>query len=259
MRQRTRAFRFLWLLTALLAVAAMDQPTQPIVLSPEQAAKEGRALVEEMLSQKPAENKVTTGVMTIRRDKKFGQVPIVFTTQTTPTNWMSSYKATVTNFVVQVAVLHTANQTNRYFQEPYLLGSDGYPETRPALAPVTGDGILAPFAFSDFSIADLGLEFLHWPDQRLVQKEMKRSRSCRVLESINPHPVPGGYSKVKSWVDLESDGIVYALAYDDKGRELKEFIPKDFTKVNGQWQLEEMQIGNLQTKSTTTVKFNVGH
>jgi len=36
--------RFSLLLGALLAVAAMEPPSQPIVLSPEQAAKEGRAL-----------------------------------------------------------------------------------------------------------------------------------------------------------------------------------------------------------------------
>ncbi|HWC60610.1 MAG TPA: outer membrane lipoprotein-sorting protein, partial [Verrucomicrobiae bacterium] len=86
---------------------------------------------------------------------------------------------------------------------------------------------------------------------------MKRSRSCRVLESINPHPVAGSYSRVKSWVDAESHGIVLAEAYDLNGKELKEFAPKDFSKVNGQWQLEEMQISNVQTGSRTTVKFNL--
>jgi hypothetical protein len=86
---------------------------------------------------------------------------------------------------------------------------------------------------------------------------MKRSRSCRVLESINPHPVAGGYSRVKSWVDNESHGILLAEAYDVNGNKVKEFAPKDFSKVDGQWQLQEMQISNVQTDSTTTVKFNL--
>ena len=122
---------------------------------------------------------------------------------------------------------------------------------------LTAEQANTPFAGSDFSIADLGLEFLHWPDQRLLQKEMKRSRSCRVLESVNPHPVPGGYARIKSWVDAESHGIVQAEAYDAKGNKVKDFAPKDFSKVNGQWQLEEMQISNTQTGSSTTVKFDL--
>ncbi len=256
--QRHKILGLIFSLAALVAVgAAKDQPTQPIILTPEQAVKEGRALVDEMLSQRPAENKSTSGMMTIRSKKKFAQVPIQFTIQMTPTNWMSVYKAVVTNFVVQNAVLHTANGPNIYFQNSFAMGSNGVPLTPPAPGRIKEDHILDPFAGSDFSIADLGLEFLHWPDQRLLQKEMKRSRSCRVLESRNPQPTAGSYSRVKSWIDAESDGIVFAEAYDSKGDKIKEFIPKDFSKVNGQWQLEEMQISNLQTDSSTTVKFNL--
>ena len=59
-------------------------------------------------------------------------------------------------------------------------------------------------------------------------------------------------------VDNESHGILLAEAYDVKGNKVKEFAPKDFSKgTDGQWQLEEMQISNVQTDSTTTVKFNL--
>jgi hypothetical protein len=259
MIQYRRIFSCLFLLGASLAIAAKDTPSQPIVLSPEQAVKEGRALVDEILSQKPSENTRTTGVMAIRSSKNFTQIPIEFSVQMSATNWMSVYKAAIGNQVVQFAVLHRANDPNLYFQKSYVTGSNGVPISPPTTTQVKGEHILDPFAGSDFSIADLGLEFLHWPEQRLTKKEMKRSRSCRVLESINPHPAKGGYSKVNSWVDAESDGIVYAEAYDANGRELKEFFPKDFSKVNGQWQLEEMQISNVQTKTSTTVKFNLEH
>jgi hypothetical protein len=247
----------LFLLSAALAIGAKDAATPPIVLSPEQAAKEGRALADEMLSRRPAENTRTAGMMAIRSNKTFIQIPIEFSAQVTATNWMSVYQAVVKNQVVQFAVLHTPDQPNRYIQKSFVVDSKGVPVSVPTTTPVTADHILDPFAGSDFSIADLGLEFLHWPEQRLTKKEMRRSRSCRVLESVNPHPAQGGYSKIISWVDAESDGIVYAEAYDASGKELKEFFPKDFSKVDGQWQLEEMQISNVQTKSSTTVKFNL--
>jgi len=92
-----------------------------------------------------------------------------------------------------------------------------------------------------------------------LQKEMKRSRSCRVLESTNPHPERGGYAKVKSWIDNESHGILLAQAFDAKGNVIKEFWPGDFSKAKstGQWQLGKMQITSKPNDSTTTVKFDV--
>ena len=120
---------------------------------------------------------------------------------------------------------------------------------------LTDNDTMVPFAGSDFWVADLALNFLHWPEQRLLKTEMRRSRSCRVLESINPKPEPRAYSKVRSWIDLETDGVVHAEAYDFKGELLKEFDPKEFRKVRGQWELQEMEIDNRQTGSRTRIEF----
>jgi hypothetical protein len=251
----------LLLLSALFAMAAMDPPSQPITLSPEQAAKEGRALVDEMLSQQPEANAVT-GVMAIRKDgstKSYTEISIRFQTIVTSTNFVSLYQATRSNQVENISIVHAHGKTNIYYSgrnQFIVAGSAKNPAGSPTN--LSGDAVFAPFAGSDFSIADLGLEFLHWPDQKLLQKDMKRSRSCLVLESTNPHPELGGCSKVKSWVDNESHGILYAEAYDRRGKELKEFVPQGVSKgADGQWQLEGMQISNVQTKSTTTVKFNL--
>ena len=256
--RRARPSEVLVLLVAFFAIAAVDPPSQPILLSPEQAAKEGQALVAEILAQKPAENSTNTGVMTIREAKnKRTQIPIQFTIQLTPTNWMNGYRANLSNHVEILSITHLANQSNTYTENyqvsigtPPIIGTSSF-------GPLRSDVIWAPFSDSDFSIADLGLEFLHWPDQHLTKKEMKRSRSCKVLESINPKPAPNSYSRVVSWIDNESDGIVMAQAYDAQGKLLKEFIPKKVKKVEGQWQLEEMEIDNDQTGSSTKVDFDL--
>jgi hypothetical protein len=112
-----------------------------------------------------------------------------------------------------------------------------------------------PFAGSDFCVGDLGLEFFHWPEQKILKKENRRSRACRVLESINPNPSTNGYSRVVSWIDNESLGIVHAEAYDSKGKLLKVFDPKSFKKVNGQWELQDVEIRNIQTGSRTRIEF----
>jgi hypothetical protein len=248
------------LLSALVAVAAMEPPSQPIKVPPEQAAKEGHALVNEMLSQQPEANTVT-GMLAIRRDKKYTEIPIKFETVVNPTNWISDYQVTYNDHKEHILISHAPSRTNAYSQSRSAWSHADWEGTDQkvhlmSITPVKD--IWAPFAGSDFSIADLGLEFLHWPDQKLLQKDMKRSRSCRVLESTNPNPRAGGYAKVKSWVDNESHGILLAQAFDAKGNKIKEFTPEDFSKVSGQWQLEKMQIRNVQTDSTTTVTFNLG-
>ena len=113
-----------------------------------------------------------------------------------------------------------------------------------------------PFV-GDFWLCDLGLEFFHWPEQKVLKKEFSRNRACMVLESTNPQPSAHGYSRVVSWIDEETLGIVHAEAYDAQGKLLKVFDPKSFKKVNGQWELQEMEIRNVQTGSRTRLEFDL--
>jgi hypothetical protein len=116
-----------------------------------------------------------------------------------------------------------------------------------------------PFAGSDFWICDLGLEFFHWPAQKVLPKptNLVRGRDYTLLESTNPNPSTNGYSRVLTWIDKETGGILQAEAYDASGRLLKEFAPKSFKKVNGQWELQEMEIRNVQTGSRTRLEFDL--
>jgi hypothetical protein len=114
-----------------------------------------------------------------------------------------------------------------------------------------------PFSGSDFWAVDLGLEFLHWPEQKILRHEFCRTRGCNILESTNPDPAANGYSRVLTWIDTEGGGIVQAEAYDANGKLLKEFYPKDIKKVNGQWQVGTMDINNVQTGSRTRMDFDV--
>ena len=124
---------------------------------------------------------------------------------------------------------------------------------------LSGDRIMVPFANSDFWIADLGLEFFHWPQQKVLPKttNLKRGRDYTLLESTNPNPATNGYSRVLSWIDKETGGILEAEAYDAQNKLLKVFEPKSFKKVNGQWELQEMEIRNVQTGSRTRLEFDL--
>jgi hypothetical protein len=104
---------------------------------------------------------------------------------------------------------------------------------------------------------DLGLEFFHWPKQRAIRAEMRRGQPCRVLESTDPNARPGGYSRVLSWIDNETGGVIEAEAYDSTNKLLKKFALGSFKKVEGQWQLRDMRISNVQTEQQTKLKFDL--
>ncbi len=52
-------------------------------------------------------------------------------------------------------------------------------------------------------------------------------------------------------------GIVEACAYDEKGQKLKDFYPKDFKKVDGQWQVQTLVMDNAQTDSRSRLEFDL--
>jgi len=251
-----------------------------------EALIQGRHLAQQILEQWPTENFTNTGVLIIddghgRRSK----VPIRFHVTFTPTNWSSIYEAYFTNRTESLAVVHSEGDPFRELvdgPDVHPVSPEGIPNNN--TGPIFPDlvvyhiipydtydhaGVLASnseavrvqfasFAGSDFSVDDLRLEFFHWLKQKILKPyEMRRGRSCKVLESVNPNPVPNGYSRVVSWIDNETLGIVQAEAYDAKGKLLKEFYPKDFKKVNGRWEVGEMEMINDQTGSRSWIKFDL--
>jgi hypothetical protein len=209
------------------------------------AQAEGRALAQQLLSLKPEAGFTNIGKLIIRGPKKQRrEVNYQCRVSVTATNWTSLYTASQgTNVLPAFSVEHPDGETNRYFDDRANL--------------LTAIQIAAPFAGSDFSLADLGLEFFHWPDQRVVKWEMKRSFGCKVLESRNPEPTAGGYSRVVSWIHTETGGLIQAEAYDTRGKLLKEFRPTETEKVNGRHELKEMEIENVQAGTRTTLVFEL--
>ena len=232
------------------AIGAVAQTTNDL----SDAEIQGRQLVKQLLEQqRPAESFTNTGVLKIKDGKdRRSEFPVKIQTITTTSNWLEVYEITSdqTNFA-RLTVIHDSNRPNQYdLQKNGIVktSGEGY---------LTGNEAMIPFGGSDFWAADLGLEFIHWPDQKLLKKVVRSSRGCSVLESTNPDLATNGYSRVVSWIDSESLGPLHAEAYDAKGRLLKEYDTKKLKKVNGQWQVEEMEIRNVQTGSRTRLEFDL--
>ncbi len=243
------------LLVPLLACAQRPVDPRPPALSAEESATEGRRLVDELLTQKPEANSTNTGVVRIRfADDRELHIPVKFKIYSTPENWVSVYQSLPADGVPgeELTVVHTGKQPNAYS-----LSRPGGPDAAAGPTRLGADAVMVPFAGSDFWVADLGLDFLHWPVQRVLRREMRHGQPCAVLESVNPHPAAAGYARVLSWVDTDNGGILHADAYDAHGQLMKEFDPTGLKKVDGRRQLEEMEMRNRKTGSHTWIKFDL--
>jgi hypothetical protein len=240
------------------AVGATAQTTNDL----SDAEIQGRKLAWQLADAKPTENFTNMGTLKIKDAKgKNSEILIKFLAVIKATNWLSIYEGVETNSETgdKLRIIHQESLANKYAivhvcgSGTTLLQLDDW-----GVSPLSDEAeTTMPFCQSDFWLADLGLEFFHWSEQKILKKENRRSRACNVLESTNPNPSTNGYSRVVSWIDEESGGIVHAEAYDANGKLLKEFDPKSFKKVNGQWELQEMEIRNVQTGSRSRLEFDL--
>lgn len=220
------------LLTSLLA-AQIDTPRA-----------EGHRIAAEARSLAPKTSSTNAALLKVRDHRGVrSEIPVSIRTSVGNGSWHTDY---ISGDGLLYRVLRSPHAPSQY-----QTGRVNGPATQPA------NNLLVPFAGSDFWLVDLGLDFFHWPEQRLLKKEQRRGEACFVLESTTGRPAPGGYSRVVTWLDQDTLGIVCAEAYDTRGQLMKVFEPKRFQKVNGQWRLKEMEIRNEQTDSRTSLIFDV--
>ena len=232
-----------------------------VVKKPEQQVKEGRELALRLLSMAPKEE-FDGKAMLKRLNKEGKKLPDLHANfqayrpdPARPHKWIQYYEAVNLNpgteAVNRLVIFRESGRAGEY---AVLTKENPRISTVPRF---TGNASMKPFADSDFWLADFGFDFFNWKDQRVVEEGMHRSQWCLIMESRNPKPQPGAYSLVKSWIDKDTLGLVQANAYDHAGKLLKIFKPKSFKKIKGQWHLEEMEIRNTQTRTRTTVTFDL--
>ena len=244
-------------LMLFLAVGARAEMTN--VLS--DAEIQGRKLAQQLCDARPQTNFTQSGILNIRDGKgNKSEFLVEIKVDVGPKNWVSIYKRSKkddTNNFEGFIISHTDKQRSRYED---LRSAFRYYDGLLDGSVFSGSiNMTSSFFGSDFWLCDLGLEFFHWPAQKILPKStnLKRGREYTLLESTNPNPPTNVYSRVLSWIDKESGGILAAEAYDAHGEKLKEFEPKSFKKVNGQWELSEMEIRNVQTGSRTRLEFDL--
>jgi hypothetical protein len=242
-------------LNSLLTVMTAVLGTFAGTASPSEPGRDrqaGETLARELRAQQPAEEIQTTGMLRLRDARgKRSEIPVKFEVRFLGDSWQATYETVATNqhLPEKFVVIHSPQSTNQYAYARALEKAGGAIKPVP-LGPA---GLFRSFAGSDFWLADLGLEFLHWPEQRLVKSEMRKGRSCRVLESRGPAPVPEAYCRVLSWIDLETGGLLRAEAYGATNQLLKEFSVRRVKKG----QLKEIQLLNVKSDTLTRLEFDL--
>lgn len=231
-----------WLVT-LPTLAAMANGD-----SLEAQRQRGAALVAHLRSQAPAYAMTNTGVLRVRDTHgRRRQMPVTIATWPEGEGWKVRYEA-LTSSNRPPEVLTVTFATNR-------------PPAFDASADPKGDlSSLRAFANTDFWWCDLGLEFLHWPDQRVVKQEMSNGRLCWAMDSHNPGT--NGYASVRSWVDAEFNALLRAEAYDARRRKIKEFSTGSFREVKGRdgqdvWMLKDIRMRDDLKDSRTELLYDL--
>jgi hypothetical protein len=232
-------------LILLFAIGATAETTNTL----SNAEIQGRQLAQQLWNTQPAENVTNTGTLKIRLPKtSWREIPVVFSVtrlESGSLGWEATYEAVGTNRE-QLTITHVIGQPNRY----RLIQSG-------QMRDLTGMEANVPFAGTDYSAADFGLEFFSWPHQTIIKKEFHNHVASILLESLNPDSGPGNYSRVISRIEEESGGVMEAQAFDAAGKPLKNFNVKSLKKVNGRWQVESIIMENVQTGSRTRLEFDL--
>lgn len=230
---------------ALTASASAGRPS---------AEEEGQSLAAELRRHPPA---LSTAGTLRRRDPRgrwLPALPVQLEIRGDDAFWESLYRVFAPSGALfeTLSISHAAGRGSQY-----ALRRAGDADSAAGGRALEGNATAVPFAESDFWLCDLGLEFLHWPAQRIAKTEMRKGRSCRVLESLNPNPEPGVYARVLAWVDIESGGLMRAEAFGPDGRRLKEFNIGSLQKINGRFHLKSMEIRDARTDARTRLEFEL--
>lgn len=227
----------------------------PEDLSRREPAEAGRVMAETLRASVPTENADFKGVLKVRSAAgQTSAVPFTLQVRLDDSGWRAIYETTSTarTPAERLIIKHGSERPNEYFHAR--AARPGEPPG--ALQALSSAEAARSLADTDFWLCDLGLEFYHWPQQRHLRTEMRKSRVCYVLESVPPAANSAGYGRVLAWIDKEEGAPILAEAFDPAGKLLKEFSIRSFKKVEGRWQLQKMSIRNVQTRSRTWIEFD---
>jgi hypothetical protein len=240
LRAKTRVLGWFWASIGILAVwmgglsAAGAEDT---------AEAQGREWAQRLRTVAPEEPSTNQAVLRIRNREGRRQVPITVITRPGKGRWSVEYRVGGKGAKGdgEISRIHYSAEGPPTFEAR--LEPPGKPWSKDVPAP--GDSAIAN---SDFLLRELGMEFLYWPDQRLVGRELSNGRWCQVLESISKKPE--GPASVKSWIDEKLGVVLSAEVYDARKVRLKHFSITQFREQADRWTCSVSMVDDVRGTKT---------
>jgi hypothetical protein len=240
LRAKTRVLGWFWASIGILAVwmgglsAAGAEDT---------AEAQGREWAQRLRTVAPEEPSTNHAVLRIRNREGRRQVPITVITRPGKGRWSVEYRVGGKGAKGdgEISRIHYSAEGPPTFEAR--LEPPGKPWSKDVPAP--GDSAIAN---SDFLLRELGMEFLYWPDQRLVGRELSNGRWCQVLESISKKPE--GPASVKSWIDEKLGVVLSAEVYDARKVRLKHFSITQFREQADRWTCSVSMVDDVRGTKT---------
>lgn len=217
---------------------------------PSNSEFEGSMIARKILMQQPEASESLNGTLTTKSKAGKKVSNIRFNIQLNTNGWITSYTSTSDEGTESIAIHHSRDGGLTFARTEK--GNTG-----PKPLPFSKSH--SPFAGSAYWASDLAYpkcSFFIWPNQKLLKKELRRGQSCYVLESTHHSKQVGEYARAVSWIDIDTLGPVEVHTYDMEGNKWKEFRPKSFKKVNGQYKVEELEIRDRKNGSRSTIEFD---
>lgn len=225
------------LLMAVLCIRSMPADAAS------QSETEGRAWAQRLRTIAPEHASTNRAVLRIRGREGRRQVPITVITRPGNPEWSVEYHAEAVggNGPTEVSTIRYREQGPPRFEA----------RVDPAGKPQALEGAVAgdrAIAGSDFLLRELGMEFLHWPEQRIRGRELSNGRWCQVLESVSGRPE--GPASVRSWIDEKLGVILSAEVYDARKVRLKQFSITQFREQADRWTCSVSMVDDLRGTKT---------
>ena len=236
---------YLFLFTTAMAQAAdKAAPLSPVPTDVAGQKAMGAALAESLRGMRLVNQDEIKGNLRIRKPRgKRENVPVIFRAK-------AEGAAQVETFATAKGTLQirkTPHKPNEYFFKA--------PGAKAEMK-MEGEQLNEIFAGSDFTLGDLGLEFLQWPNQQVIGRASRLRETCNILLSKPAKVLPGGYSHVKCWVEIHNRALLCVEAYRGTKR-VKLFQAKSFKKLEGEWQLRELELRNDVSDARTQIQFDL--
>lgn len=127
-----------------------------------------------------------------------------------------------------------------------------------SVRPATTAETLLPLANTDFTLFDLQMPFLHWPDFDYEGLAKVRSRPAHRFLLYPPADftvVSPGLSAVRVFIDTQFQALVQVEQLGPDGRPAKSMTLIDLKKVDGQWLVKSLDLRNHLTRDKTRLTF----